>query len=667
MITQDIQRNIEKIGELQEKAFGIEVTPQAFRTLISTLYSDKPGAILREISSNAIDAHTTVNNPNPFEVYLPTRFDPILKIRDFGPGLNDEFMMNKYVMAFYSSKTRDDKQIGAFGLGRLSALSLCDAYSCSSFQAGKRRNYSIYYNAQGIPAIIPLGEEDTTEPDGFLVEVPVPTDFADTFEHRARTVYRHYPNRPVIKNRDNFQIPDNDYVILSEDKSFGLLGAGHPSVAIMGTYSYPIVADSITDLDATQAKILNAGFVCHFKIGELGIQANREGLEYTPKTIEAIKAKLASIIPIIKPLVISQFEGKNIFEQSLLRYDLLSHGGKLAAINSLVKEFVYEMNVPARFEFPNCEVISFKHEYSRNAERIKKSETQAIDYERNVVLYYVESKKSHAKLKAIKFLNDPANAGKRIVFIRPLNAEAVEQFKTTYNFNLRTLPNAATLPFERPVAGDERTLNMMTFEGYYRRQSPKDRWTADDDFDETDDIVYVQREGYDIVGDRIIGFDVKTFSESIARFCTLTNRGNLTVYGLTTRQIEKKKDNWISFSDLYRKEVEAWQAAQTEKVAAYKYFKANELHYVRILDNLNINPDSLAAKVYTEYTAIKALIADLNKDMADRSAIAPSTHYQYSYNTLKQNYPLLCHLVDWARERADVQAELVEYINNKNV
>ena len=52
--------------------------------VLTKLYSDPELAVLREYSTNAWDSHIAAGVKRPIEVTLPTRFNPILTIRDYG-------------------------------------------------------------------------------------------------------------------------------------------------------------------------------------------------------------------------------------------------------------------------------------------------------------------------------------------------------------------------------------------------------------------------------------------------------------------------------------------------------------------------------------------------------------------------------------------------------
>src|ERR1039458_6151032 len=68
--------------------FGIAQTPEAFHILSDGLYNDKILAIIRELCCNAYDAHAAAGKKDvPFELHLPTYFEPEFKVKDNGTGL----------------------------------------------------------------------------------------------------------------------------------------------------------------------------------------------------------------------------------------------------------------------------------------------------------------------------------------------------------------------------------------------------------------------------------------------------------------------------------------------------------------------------------------------------------------------------------------------------
>ena len=82
---------ITKSETFTESNYSIEATAKAFSILSDSLYSNKIKAVIRELSTNAYDAHIAAGNAEtPFYINLPTALDSQFWVRDYGTGLNKE-------------------------------------------------------------------------------------------------------------------------------------------------------------------------------------------------------------------------------------------------------------------------------------------------------------------------------------------------------------------------------------------------------------------------------------------------------------------------------------------------------------------------------------------------------------------------------------------------
>lgn len=180
-------------------SFKMDMNAKAARVLSDTLYKDKIGSIIREISCNAFDAHIAVGTPEkPFKVKLPDAFDPTFSVRDFGPGLSHEDVEGIYTTYFGSTKDQDNDAVGAFGLGSKTPFSYTDSFMVTSIHKGVRRIYNAYLE-EGLPQISMCGDgEETDEPDGLEVTVTVnPKDFNE-FKQSTIKQLRFFPVKPDV-------------------------------------------------------------------------------------------------------------------------------------------------------------------------------------------------------------------------------------------------------------------------------------------------------------------------------------------------------------------------------------------------------------------------------------------------------------------------------------
>ena len=90
--------------------------------LLTDLYSDPEAAIIREVSTNALDSHIAARQTKPVLVSTPTALSPIFRVQDFGLGLDADDFRNIYSLYGRSTKTDTNEQVGSLGLGCKSPL-----------------------------------------------------------------------------------------------------------------------------------------------------------------------------------------------------------------------------------------------------------------------------------------------------------------------------------------------------------------------------------------------------------------------------------------------------------------------------------------------------------------------------------------------------------------
>ena len=110
---------VERSGEFEESNFSIQASAKAFFILSDGLYSNKIKAVIRELSTNAYDAHVENGNVDtPFDIHLPNRLEPFFSIRDYGIGMSHDECMHLYTSYFNSTKTHRNDSVGCFRVGK---------------------------------------------------------------------------------------------------------------------------------------------------------------------------------------------------------------------------------------------------------------------------------------------------------------------------------------------------------------------------------------------------------------------------------------------------------------------------------------------------------------------------------------------------------------------
>jgi hypothetical protein len=180
--------------------------------LLSNMYRDNYGSIVREISSNCFDAHRDAGLDDDEPIVISKKYDDTYNsyicFRDFGKGMSPEFMKTTYMSYGKSTKKETNNQLGMYGIGSKSPFSIRDHYFITSYIDGIKYDYIIYKNKNDKGFIIPkydiLSESETKERNGTEIKIPIKGD-KYKFEEAIYTQLKYfsnviYENLEVINN-----------------------------------------------------------------------------------------------------------------------------------------------------------------------------------------------------------------------------------------------------------------------------------------------------------------------------------------------------------------------------------------------------------------------------------------------------------------------------------
>ena len=284
-------------------------SPLAFEILSTKIYKDKIGSPLRELSSNAVDAHQMVGTPErPIEVKLPSKMDGQFYVRDHGPGLSEDAVMNLYMTYFQSTKSDSNDFTGGFGLGSKSPFCCADQFYVVSAFEGKQTSYVAHRRNDGYPGIskvenseVPVSED---WPHGLQVGFAVSQDKYDEYVTAAERLYRWYKVKPVIHGvaelnlEERYDFESERFSILYRNTDNNRFNSHRTqSYVIMGTVGYPIETDETAKhLNEQEQALVNSGIVLKVEMGEVSVTVSRESLEYNAQTVRTLKRALAHIV-----------------------------------------------------------------------------------------------------------------------------------------------------------------------------------------------------------------------------------------------------------------------------------------------------------------------------------------------------------------------------------
>lgn len=279
---------------------------KVFQVLSSTLYSDKIGSIIRELSCNAWDAHKMLGKENvPFEVRLPNDFSPSWSVRDFGPGLSHEDVLRIYIQYFESTKDDSNDMIGGFGLGSKSPYAYGDSYTVTSYFEGTKRVYSMTFDRRTEPTCRWLQDEGgnplwepTDEPNGLEVSVPVRREDFMTWASKSADFFARFDVPPKVTGNGAYKKPGRE--IVAQGNGWRILASDDVSLipsVIVGIVSYPIpdwskyATAAGLDTPAIRA-FANVGLELDAPIGAVAVTPSRESLSMDEETIAYIGKRL---------------------------------------------------------------------------------------------------------------------------------------------------------------------------------------------------------------------------------------------------------------------------------------------------------------------------------------------------------------------------------------
>lgn len=169
----------ENLNELfiveDKKSFSMKSDLKVIKLMSDTLYKNKQQSVFREIYSNCQDAQLMNKNKKPIDLsfyfnYNEDKFESFdIGFRDYGPGIDPDKIVDIYCTFFGSSKSETNSQIGGFGLGCKSPISICNSYLVHNYYNGKVYKYLIEYDETLTISLTSV--EETNEDNGIFVKI----------------------------------------------------------------------------------------------------------------------------------------------------------------------------------------------------------------------------------------------------------------------------------------------------------------------------------------------------------------------------------------------------------------------------------------------------------------------------------------------------------------
>ena len=316
------------------------------------LYSDPIGSIVREITSNCIDANRErdlkLAKKIPMESEDDTSFwsdkqtvcieyitkntilgvDECMMFHDYGCGLSQKRVQDVFTTFGASTKRNNNYEIGGFGLGAKSPLAYADTFYVSSRHNGTETYYMIYRNNDNVPHMDQVYQAATDQQNGTTIIVPIKRSYdASDFRDAISSQLAYFDNI-VLKNVEEGIGRVRNYYhkksVTEETDSYVITNDGADPCLLVGRVRYPINWDMLKEVDKHD---YNASVAFKFQIGVLDLVPSREEIRYTPKTITLIKTALNNVKKQFKEDLSAKYANLTDYIEYLLAVSNIGNGG----------------------------------------------------------------------------------------------------------------------------------------------------------------------------------------------------------------------------------------------------------------------------------------------------------------------------------------------------
>ena len=287
----------ESSGDMEEHFFSIQDQGMIFDILRSKMYSNPILAICREITSNARDAHREIGKPlTPIEVHLPMSLEPEYRVKDFGPGISPDRMLNIFIKYTASTKRDDNTQTGGFGLGAKTPFSYSDQFIVKTVHNGIKYSYSCAIDETKVGKLVLQHKTSTDEPNSTEIVIPVkPIDF-NFFRQWTEQACRHWEVKPMIIGAP---IQWTTFTKVIEGPRWAIATTNdyqRNAKLVIDGIEYPLELDTLRKYaDPKLIDSANGTFIMYFGVGELSLSASREQIYLDKPTQDKIRERLNEI------------------------------------------------------------------------------------------------------------------------------------------------------------------------------------------------------------------------------------------------------------------------------------------------------------------------------------------------------------------------------------
>lgn len=691
--------NVERGGNVPEESFGIGNLGRILVVLRSKMYSNPIRSICREISCNARDAHREVGTPEkPIEIHLPHILDPHFKVKDYGPGITPERMSNVFLLYGNTTKDQSNEQTGGFGLGAKTPFAYADQFSIVTTTpeadgSHTRRSYVAYIDEseEGKMRLVSV-QKDTNEPCGTEISILVKERDWRRFEEESLRETRFWEVHPTLTGVSPSPEYPEEPEPLIESETWAVLPPKRDyyeqrtSRAIVDGIGYDIDIGSLNSEEATE--LLTRGVRLHFAVGEVGLTANREQLDYDEQS--PTKAAVEKRLREIRATATSRLEDKLEDAETYTEASRTFSDFKSVLGVALPKGFqpmwrgnkIGGLTKPTR-EIPNLTVQKFKLKSDRHGEtKVFKEDMVSVSLETDTVIY----------VNDITRVNVPRDRVRKILEGDGINSVYVLtfddlQFDTGLKQSflpLLDIEKLSTIPRTKraraPRGSRRNKANAWEFDKSYTdpRRHCDQKWRPTDIDRKDGEGVYVILEDHKQTirngTTQLSKYDVQNMGEYLDE----------PVYGVKPKDAEKLGKGWVPFKQALRtvlaeklEELDIELAELGRTIEARDHRLSSHMDWLHQVVRSNRNELS-ANSLIRQYDEKSGKVESISREYADlwqlSRYVQPDVHTQLEeekedpelaklWEQVKTRYPLAIMLDQFIwRTTTEQQQSVLQYI-----
>jgi hypothetical protein len=666
---------------VESNDFTIASTSKAFKILSNNLYSDKITAVIRELSTNALDAHISVGKKDlPFDIEFSDKFS----VRDYGPGMSEEFIMSLYSSYFSSDKNNSNDFIGALGLGSKSPFAYTDSFVITSWNNKMKKSYSCFIGENGVPQISKLLEKECGSETGFKVELNfLKEDDKFIFIEKAKSVYKYFDVQP----NSDFEIPKKIVPdVVFEGNNWKLYNKDYKNncIAIMGNIGYPINLSKIPDFKFND--ILDNNFEINFDIGELDITPSREMISYDKKTIYMITNKCKVVIKeVINNIQKDINKEQNFYDAKKIFNDF---NNKINNFDSIKIEFIYKNKVVNSLNFKisnifNSNISTYIREYSS----LRKERFVYLNSSNKYTFVYndLDSERKGIMKGRYFLLNNTSNKRNCVLIFHPkeLSEEKIKEFWDSIgNPNYIMASSIPTPPRRRNTTTVKDILEYKYIKEKYNTgfANTNSYSNFDKSYENSVYIIRIRNSYFTEINDKLKIIDIK--KSIISYFNDLLGLSifdeNTTIFVVRKKHLNKiKKTNIVSYHEFIKNRFEEIYTVKLNELKTFIKNKIiiNKIHEAGILkiEYLDIIYKSISKDSYYSKLIKKYYKYNKKNTIENKESILNLYSFIYSHdikNDIKVRdiksiydvYPMLKHVSNYYPSSKDVE-DIINYIN----